>query len=69
MFDKYGVDLIISGHGRKNIWNTSNWDYLVHSYERNYPAYKNKKTGGYVNPKSPMNIVIGNAGTNDTGVK
>jgi len=48
LFNKYKVDLILNGH--------------VHSYERNYPTYKNKRTSGYVNPTSPMNIVIGNAG-------
>jgi len=48
LFYKYKVDLILNGH--------------VHSYERNYPTYKNNRTSGYVNPTSPMNIVIGNAG-------
>lgn len=34
----------------------------VHSYERNYPTYKNKRTGDYNNPSSPVHIVIGDAG-------
>jgi len=34
----------------------------VHSYERNYPAYQNQRTSDYDDPKSPVNIVIGNAG-------
>jgi len=48
MFYKYRVDLLLNGH--------------VHSYERNYPAYRNKRTGDYTNPPSPFNIVIGCAG-------
>ena len=52
IFLKYKVDLIFNGH--------------VHSYERNYPAYDNKRTSGFVNPKSPMNIVVGNAGKSDS---
>jgi len=48
LFYEYNVDLIFNGH--------------VHSYERNYPAYRNKRTGDYINPKSPINIVIGNGG-------
>ena len=48
IFLKYKVDLIFNGH--------------VHSYERNYPTYDSKRTSGYVNPTSPMNIVVGNAG-------
>jgi len=48
LFTKYKVDIILTGH--------------VHSYERNYPAYKNKRTGGFVNPPNPIGIVIGNAG-------
>jgi len=48
LFTKYDVDLIFTGH--------------VHSYERNYPAYKNKRTGGYVQPPNPIGVVLGNAG-------
>eukprot|EP01119_Soliformovum_irregulare_P008449 TRINITY_DN21567_c0_g1_i2.p1 TRINITY_DN21567_c0_g1~~TRINITY_DN21567_c0_g1_i2.p1 ORF type:complete len:326 (+),score=77.50 TRINITY_DN21567_c0_g1_i2:369-1346(+) len=48
LFYKYHVDIAFNGH--------------VHSYERNYPTYKNKRTSGYENPKSTFNIVIGNGG-------
>jgi hypothetical protein len=48
IFMEYNVDLLLNGH--------------VHSYERNYPAFNNTKTSDYENPKSPFNIVIGNAG-------
>jgi len=48
IFMKYKVDLIFNGH--------------VHSYERNYPTYKNQRIGNYTEPKSPFNIVVGCAG-------
>jgi len=48
LFQKYGVDAYFTGH--------------VHSYERNYPAYKGKKVSDYTNPKAPVGIVVGNAG-------
>ncbi|PRP80841.1 iron/zinc purple acid phosphatase-like protein-like isoform 1 [Planoprotostelium fungivorum] len=49
LFNKFKVDVLFNGH--------------VHSYERNYPAYKNKRTGtSYVNPKNPFNIITGCAG-------
>jgi hypothetical protein len=48
LFQKYGVDAYFTGH--------------VHSYERNYPAYKGQRVSGYTNPKAPVGIVVGNAG-------
>jgi len=48
LFVKYKVDVVFNGH--------------VHSYERNFPAYKSKRTGDYMNPTSPLNIVVGCAG-------
>lgn len=48
LFVQNNVDVIFNGH--------------VHSYERNYPAYKNKKTSDYIEPKTPVSIVIGCAG-------
>jgi len=50
LFNKFKVDIIWNGH--------------VHSYERNYPAYKNKRTSdSYVNAPNPFNIITGCAGS------
>jgi len=51
IFYENKVDLIFNGH--------------VHSYERNYPTYKNKRTSGYTNPTAPISIVIGCAGNTE----
>jgi len=50
IFMKNKVDVIWNGH--------------VHSYERNYPVYKNKRTStSYYNPPTPFNIITGSAGS------
>jgi len=49
LFMKYKVDVIFTGH--------------VHSYERNYPTYQSQILGDYSNPKAPIGIIVGNAGS------
>jgi len=52
LFNQYNVDLYIAGH--------------VHAYERTYPTYQNKSTTyNYTNPKSPVYIVVGTAGSTE----
>lgn len=46
---EYGVDFFINGH--------------EHNYERSYPLYQNKSTKSNIDPKAPIYIVSGAAGS------
>jgi hypothetical protein len=48
---KYGVDLFINGH--------------EHNYERSYPLYKDKSDRSNIDPKAPIYIVSGAAGSRE----
>eukprot|EP01059_Diplonema_ambulator_P001399 TRINITY_DN1116_c0_g2_i2.p2 TRINITY_DN1116_c0_g2~~TRINITY_DN1116_c0_g2_i2.p2 ORF type:complete len:545 (+),score=236.89 TRINITY_DN1116_c0_g2_i2:42-1637(+) len=50
LFD-YGVDFMINGH--------------VHDYERSWPTYKGKSTQSNTNPRAPIYVVTGAAGSHE----
>lgn len=56
MFNKYGVDLVITAH--------------MHNYEASWPVYKSVPTFSYVNPVHPVYLVNGAAGNKEhlTGI-
>jgi hypothetical protein len=51
LFFKYGVDVYFCGH--------------IHSYERDYPVYREEVEKTYVNPKATTYIMIGGAGNDE----
>jgi len=51
IFMKYGVDFWINGH--------------EHDYERSFPMYQNKSDQSNINPKAPIYVVTGAAGSHE----
>eukprot|EP01062_Namystynia_karyoxenos_P021148 TRINITY_DN1801_c0_g2_i1.p1 TRINITY_DN1801_c0_g2~~TRINITY_DN1801_c0_g2_i1.p1 ORF type:complete len:548 (+),score=150.62 TRINITY_DN1801_c0_g2_i1:105-1748(+) len=51
IFMEYGVDFFINGH--------------EHNYERSYPLYQNKSDKSNVDPKAPIYVVTGAAGSHE----
>jgi len=51
LFMKYGVDFFINGH--------------EHNYERSWPLYKGKSDKSNVDPKAPIYVVTGAAGSHE----